>query len=237
MLKIIYPTCRGMDVHKSFLVAYIAITNDQGVTTYTSKRASTFIGDLRRCALWLAAHDCKDVCMEYTKKTGFPSTTFWSQSKTFFLRTRSTSKQFAASNRKERRQVDRRYLHARSCLQDLYSSRRYPSASGFGSLPLEAYKLHYRRKEPCSELPLGFQHQTGRCVLRCIWQGCDCKHHALDGKSVRKNTGVSRFHTKGIKATTRKSWSLGMESCVSNGLKSSALSVLTWTVSISEKPI
>ena len=41
MLKIVYPICCGMDVHKSFLVACIATTNEQGVTTYTSKRFST----------------------------------------------------------------------------------------------------------------------------------------------------------------------------------------------------
>ena len=68
MLKLVYPICCGMDVHKSFLVACIATTNNQGVTTYTSKRFSTFPGGLRRCAAWLAEHDCKDVCMESTGK-------------------------------------------------------------------------------------------------------------------------------------------------------------------------
>lgn len=46
MLKIVYPFCCGMDVHKSFLVACIASTNNQGVTTYKSKRFSTFTGDV-----------------------------------------------------------------------------------------------------------------------------------------------------------------------------------------------
>ena len=72
MLKIVYPICCGMDVHKSFLIACIASTNDQGVTTYTSKRFSTFTGDLRRCAAWLAEHNCKDVCMESTGKYWIP---------------------------------------------------------------------------------------------------------------------------------------------------------------------
>ena len=44
MLKIVYPICCGMDVHKSFVVACIATTNDHGVTTYKSKRFSTFTG-------------------------------------------------------------------------------------------------------------------------------------------------------------------------------------------------
>lgn len=72
MLKIVYPICCGMDVHKSFLVACIASTNAYGVTTYQSKRFSTFTGDLRRCAAWLTEHNCKDVCMESTGKYWIP---------------------------------------------------------------------------------------------------------------------------------------------------------------------
>lgn len=72
MLKIVYPICCGMDVHKSFVVACIASTNTQGVTTYKSKRFSTFTGDLRRCAAWLSGNNCKDVCMESTGKYWIP---------------------------------------------------------------------------------------------------------------------------------------------------------------------
>ena len=72
MLKIVYPICCGMDVHKSFVVVCIASTNDHGVTTYKSKRFSTFTGDLRRCATWLAENNCKDVCMESTGKYWIP---------------------------------------------------------------------------------------------------------------------------------------------------------------------
>ena len=72
MLKIVYENCCGMDVHKSFVVACIATTNGQGVTTYKSKRFSTFTGDLRRCAAWLAENDCRDVCMESTGKYWIP---------------------------------------------------------------------------------------------------------------------------------------------------------------------
>lgn len=61
-----------MDVHKSFVVACIASTNDRGVTTYKSKRFSTFTGELRRCADWLAENNCKDVCMESTGKYWIP---------------------------------------------------------------------------------------------------------------------------------------------------------------------
>lgn len=72
MLRIVYPICCGMDVHKSFVVACIASTNDHGATTYKSKRFSTFTGDLRRCAVWLAENNCKDVCMESTGKYWIP---------------------------------------------------------------------------------------------------------------------------------------------------------------------
>ena len=72
MLKIVYPICCGMDVYKSFLVACIASTNQQGVTSYKSKRFSTFTGDLRRCVAWLAENNCQDVCMESTGKYWIP---------------------------------------------------------------------------------------------------------------------------------------------------------------------
>ena len=72
MLKIVYPICCGMDVHKSFVYACIASTNEQGVTTYKSKRFSTFTKDLHFCAEWLAANNCKDVCVESTGKYWIP---------------------------------------------------------------------------------------------------------------------------------------------------------------------
>ena len=72
MLRIVYPICCGMDVHKSFVYACIASTDTQGVTTYKSKRFSTFTRDLRFCAKWLAENNCKDVCMESTGKYWIP---------------------------------------------------------------------------------------------------------------------------------------------------------------------
>ena len=67
-LKIIYPICCGIDVHKSFVVACVASTNENGVTTYKKRRFSTFTRDLRLLAQWLADNNCKDVCMESTGK-------------------------------------------------------------------------------------------------------------------------------------------------------------------------
>ena len=72
MLKIVYQVCCGMDVHKAFVVACIATTNERGVTSYTTKRFSTFTGDLRRCAAWLGENNCRDVCMESTGKYWIP---------------------------------------------------------------------------------------------------------------------------------------------------------------------
>lgn len=37
-LKIVYKICCGIDVHKTFVVACIASTNDIGVTSYESHR-------------------------------------------------------------------------------------------------------------------------------------------------------------------------------------------------------
>ena len=71
-LKIVYQICCGIDIHKSFVVACIATTNDKGVTTYKQRRFSTFTGDLRLLAAWLAEKNCRDVCMESTGKYWIP---------------------------------------------------------------------------------------------------------------------------------------------------------------------
>ena len=72
MLKIVYPICCGIDVHKTFIVACIASTNDKGVTTYQTKRFSTYTKNLVEFSDWLAANNCKDVCMESTGKYWHP---------------------------------------------------------------------------------------------------------------------------------------------------------------------
>jgi len=72
MLKIVYPICCGIDVHKTFLVACIATTNDKGVTTYMSRRFSTFTNDLRKLSEWLSSNSCTHVCMESTGKYWIP---------------------------------------------------------------------------------------------------------------------------------------------------------------------
>lgn len=71
-LKIVYKICCGIDVHKTFVVACVATTNKQGVTTYDSHRFSTYTKGLKELLQWLLAHNCKDVCMESTGKYWIP---------------------------------------------------------------------------------------------------------------------------------------------------------------------
>lgn len=72
MLKIVHPTCCGVDVHKTFVVATIAKTDTKNLTTYQTKRFSTFTKDLRSFAQWLEQHSCSFVCMESTGKYWIP---------------------------------------------------------------------------------------------------------------------------------------------------------------------
>jgi transposase len=72
MLKIVYPVCSGIDVHKTFVVATIATTDQKNITTYKTKRFSTFTKELMSLALWLSDNQCADVCMESTGKYWIP---------------------------------------------------------------------------------------------------------------------------------------------------------------------
>jgi len=71
-LKIVHKICCGIDVHKTFVVACIATTNDKGVTTYKRRRFSTFTAGLRELLQWLLDHNCREVCMESTGKYWIP---------------------------------------------------------------------------------------------------------------------------------------------------------------------
>ena len=51
-MKIVYPICCGMDIHKRIIVATIAATSPEGVTSYEQRTFSTFNSDLAsRCDL------------------------------------------------------------------------------------------------------------------------------------------------------------------------------------------
>lgn len=71
-LKIVYKVCCGIDVHKTFVVACIASTNRQGITTYKSHRFSTFTSGLKMLLQWLLDNNCQDVCMESSGKYWIP---------------------------------------------------------------------------------------------------------------------------------------------------------------------
>ena len=71
-MKVVYPVCCGVDVHKSFLVATVIATTSDVQPTYSRKRFSTFNGQLRQFASWLKANNCNDVCMESTGKYWVP---------------------------------------------------------------------------------------------------------------------------------------------------------------------
>lgn len=71
-LKIVYKICCGIDVHKTFVVACIASTNSNGITTYKRHRFSTYTKGLRELLQWLLDNNCKDICMESTGKYWIP---------------------------------------------------------------------------------------------------------------------------------------------------------------------
>ena len=84
-LKIVYQICCGIDVHKTFVVACIASTNKQGVTTYKRHRFSTFTQGLKELLQWLLDNHCKDVCMESTGKYWIPIYNVLEKIATLFL--------------------------------------------------------------------------------------------------------------------------------------------------------
>ena len=67
-LKIVYKSCCGIDVHKTFATACISSANSKRVTTYEIHRFSTYTKGLKDLLQWLPARNCKDVCMESTGK-------------------------------------------------------------------------------------------------------------------------------------------------------------------------
>ena len=70
-MKVVYPICCGVDVHKTFLVATI-ITTEGIIPHYQKKRFSTFNNDILNFKQWLLDNNCRDVCMESTGKYWIP---------------------------------------------------------------------------------------------------------------------------------------------------------------------
>ena len=71
-VKVIYQTCCGVDVHKSFLVATIIKTTSGVQPSYQKKRFSTFNNSILEFKKWLLDNSCRDVCMESTGKYWLP---------------------------------------------------------------------------------------------------------------------------------------------------------------------
>ena len=67
-IKVVYQTCCGIDVHKSFLVATIIKTTSGVDPSYQKKRFSTFNNSILQFKNWLIENQCRDVCMESTGK-------------------------------------------------------------------------------------------------------------------------------------------------------------------------
>ena len=71
-MKVVYQTCCGVDVHKSFLVATIIKTTSGVEPSYQKKRFSTFNNSILQFKEWLVKNQCRDVCMESTGKYWVP---------------------------------------------------------------------------------------------------------------------------------------------------------------------
>ena len=202
MLKIVYPICCGMDVHKSFIVACIASTNDKGVTTYKSKRFSTFTNDLRFCAKWLDENNCKDVCMESTGKYWIPIYNILESSCNIVL---AHPKYVKSIRGKKTDKKDAKWI-ADIFKHDLVSGSFMPPADIRQLRDLMRY--HFKltnfttgeknRMQNCltmSNLKLDdvFSDIFGKASTNII-------NHLLSNPS-EKLTDVSNFRTKGMKAT------------------------------------
>lgn len=72
MLKIVYPICCGIDVHKKQVTCTVAFTDKESITTYKTKQFSTMTYDLKNLKHWLLSFNCKDICMESTGKYWIP---------------------------------------------------------------------------------------------------------------------------------------------------------------------
>ena len=71
-MKIIYPICCGVDVHKHMLVATIASTDHSNLTSYTTETFLPQTLNLSTSGFWLLSNHCYHVCMESTGKYWIP---------------------------------------------------------------------------------------------------------------------------------------------------------------------
>ncbi len=72
MMRLAYPICCGLDVHKKVIVATIVTTDSNGISSYSQKSFSTMNSDLKEFHDWLIKNNCRHVCMESTGKYWIP---------------------------------------------------------------------------------------------------------------------------------------------------------------------
>jgi len=72
MMRLTYPICCGLDVHKNVIVATIVTTDKNGISEYIQKSFSTINSDIQIFHDWLIENDCYHVCMESTGKYWIP---------------------------------------------------------------------------------------------------------------------------------------------------------------------
>ncbi len=66
MLKMIYPNCAGLDVHKKFVTACRMTVDGRGRSQAELREFSTMADDLEALATWLAEGHVTHVAMEST---------------------------------------------------------------------------------------------------------------------------------------------------------------------------
>lgn len=72
MMRLIYPICCGLDVHKNVIVATTVSTDSSGMSEYNQKSFSTINSDILKFHNWLIENNCYHVCMESTGKYWIP---------------------------------------------------------------------------------------------------------------------------------------------------------------------
>ena len=72
MMRLVYPICCGLDVHKNVIVATIVTTDKNGISEYNHISFYFFNSYIKKFHDWLIENDCYHVCMESTGKYWIP---------------------------------------------------------------------------------------------------------------------------------------------------------------------
>ena len=120
-MKVVYQTCCGVDVHKSFLVATIIKTTYGVEPSYQKKRFSTFNNSILKFKNWLIENQCRDVCMESTGKYWVPVfNLFGGRYQRHDCQPQMGKSSQRKQGRYERFQMDRGSVSIRSGTRELY---------------------------------------------------------------------------------------------------------------------